>query len=130
MSQPNLDEFPQDFGDQAQPIGGEPQAAVEAAEPMGIEPVESAAPAPAAAPTPKQKQRFNVYTMMLLISFFCIVTACVLLWLELSDYMEESDGWPPWDTSAATPTSYHVPASSVGPLQTAAAGDMVDGRWG
>jgi hypothetical protein len=46
-----------------------------------------------------QKQRFNVYTMMLIISFFALVTACVLLFLELSSYNEGK--WPYWDTSSA-----------------------------
>ena len=48
---------------------------------------------------PVQKQRINVYTMMLIISFFALVTACVLLWLELSSYNEGK--YPYWDTSSA-----------------------------
>lgn len=52
-----------------------------------------------------QKQRFNVYTMMLILSFFAIVTACVLLYVELTRY--GSSPW--WDTkSAAT-----APATSM-----------------
>jgi hypothetical protein len=53
--------------------------------------------APGMQPAPvRQKQKFNVYTMMLILSFFALLTACLLLWFELSDYLET---WPPWDTS-------------------------------
>ena len=30
-----------------------------------------------------QKQQLNVYTVMLMVSFFAIITACLLLYLEL-----------------------------------------------
>ncbi|MCA9219305.1 MAG: hypothetical protein KDA71_03195 [Planctomycetales bacterium] len=43
-----------------------------------------------------QKQRTNVYTMMLIVSFAACVTACVLLYLHLSTYGE----YPWWDTKA------------------------------
>lgn len=33
-----------------------------------------------------QKPRFNIYTMMLVISFIAITTACTLLYLELQLY--------------------------------------------
>ena len=39
-----------------------------------------------------QKPKTNVYTMMLILSFIAIVTACVLLWLEMSSY----GTWPQW----------------------------------
>lgn len=32
---------------------------------------------------PVQKQSFNIYTMMLILSFLALVTACILLYLEL-----------------------------------------------
>lgn len=54
---------------------------------------------------PTQKQRFNIYTMMLVLSFIATTTACVLLWTELNDYMYEPGSankiWPPWDATAA-----------------------------
>ncbi len=46
---------------------------------------------------PVQKQRFNVYTMMLVLSFIAICTACTLLYSELSTYGK----FPYWDASAA-----------------------------
>lgn len=39
-----------------------------------------------------QKPKTNVYTMMLILSLIAIVTACILLWLELSTYGE----FPQW----------------------------------
>jgi hypothetical protein len=50
---------------------------------------------------PVQKQRFNVYTMMLILSFFALLTASLLLWFELSDYLQ-GQTWPPWDTSSVS----------------------------
>ena len=50
---------------------------------------------------PAQKQSTNVYTVMLIISFFCIVVACVLLWLELNRW----GSYPWWDTREATPNT-------------------------
>jgi len=49
---------------------------------------------------PAQKQKTNVYTVMLIISFLCIVTACVLLYLELRQW----GSYPWWNTSGAKPT--------------------------
>ena len=51
--------------------------------------------------TPVNKQRFNVYTMMLLVSLFALITACTVLWLELDRFKDspESKNWW-WDTSA------------------------------
>ena len=50
---------------------------------------------------PVQKQRLSVYTMMLIIAFFALVTACVLLLLELSDY----GPYPWWNTQSGWVTS-------------------------
>lgn len=56
---------------------------------------------------PTEKQRFNVYTMMLIISFIATLIACVVLWTEMGAYMY-ADGqptpWPPWNASAAKVT--------------------------
>jgi hypothetical protein len=41
------------------------------------------------AETPAQKQPTNVYTVMLIISFVCILTATLLLYIEL-------DRWGPY----------------------------------
>ena len=46
---------------------------------------------PQDAKPPVAKQRLNVYTVMLIVSFIAICTACVLLYLELSQY-----GAYPW----------------------------------
>ena len=57
---------------------------------------------------PAQKQKTNVYTVMLIISFICIVTACVLLYLELTRW----GSYPWWKTSQGTPNTsahYYVP---------------------
>jgi len=64
-----------------------------------------------------QKQRTNVYTVMLIVSFFCIVTACVLLWLEVNRW----GSYPWWNTNEATPSTqaYHaapLDATTVGPI--------------
>jgi len=53
------------------------------------------------APRPVQKQRLNVYTMMLIISFLALVTACVLLLIELGDY----GPYPWWNTQSGRVTS-------------------------
>jgi hypothetical protein len=45
-----------------------------------------------------QRQRFNIYTMMLILSFFAILTACILLYVELRRYGDA----PWWDTKSAT----------------------------
>jgi hypothetical protein len=47
------------------------------------------------------KPRFNIYTMMLLLSLFAIITGCVLLYLEMESYKPEKGGWP-WETKGAT----------------------------
>ena len=58
---------------------------------------------------PTQKQKLNVYTMMLVIAFFCLVTACVLLYNELGLW----GSFPWWNTSEGTPNvSYVEPAGA------------------
>ena len=42
-----------------------------------------------------QKPRSNVYTVMLFLSLIAIITACILLWLELNRF----GSWPPWKTT-------------------------------
>ncbi|MFT5525722.1 MAG: hypothetical protein ACI9G1_004398 [Pirellulaceae bacterium] len=44
-----------------------------------------------------QKQRFSIYTMMLILAFFALVTGCTLLYFELKEYGE----YPWWNTNAA-----------------------------
>ncbi len=57
---------------------------------------------------PEQKQRANVYTMMLIISFIAICVACTVLWFELQDYAP----YPWWKTEGVSPaTSQVVPAT-------------------
>lgn len=67
-----------------------------------------------------QKQRLNVYTMMLIISFFAIVTATLLLFFELERWGGVKE--KPWNTSAAKPaaTSSLDPASIATPYGTEA----------
>ncbi len=48
-----------------------------------------------------QKQKLNIYTMMLLIAFLAIATACLLLYLELRRW----GSYPWWKTSAVMTTS-------------------------
>ena len=64
----------------------------------------------AGAPAPAQKQRINVYTVMLVISFICIVVACILLYMELGRW----GNYPWWRTQEAVPRSaqLHVDPSS------------------
>jgi hypothetical protein len=54
-----------------------------------------------------QKQSTNVYTVMLIVSFICIVTACILLYAELRRW----GSYPWWNVSTATPTTqaYYLP---------------------
>jgi hypothetical protein len=47
----------------------------------------------------EQKQRTNVYTVMLVISFICIVVSCVLLYMELKRW----GNYPWWRTTDAEP---------------------------
>jgi hypothetical protein len=83
-------------------MGGDPNMAAAQPTPdeMGAQPMGGPAPGMPAQQAPAlPKQRFNVYTMMLIISFFALLTASLLLWFELAQYMENGGGWPPWDTS-------------------------------
>lgn len=54
-----------------------------------------------------QKQRLNVYTMMLILSFMAITTACILLWMELWQYNTSKENWFErwWDVKSATPAA-------------------------
>ena len=58
-------------------------------------------------PSPAPKQETNVYTVMLIVSFLCIVTACLLLYFELRRW----GSFPWWNTAAATPNTqaYYAP---------------------
>ncbi|MEQ8784729.1 MAG: hypothetical protein RIC55_00445 [Pirellulaceae bacterium] len=95
MSQPNSNEPSSVFDADPMMAGAQqPMPDQMGAQPMGPAP---GMPSPAAPALPKQ--RFNVYTMMLIISFFALLTASLLLWFELTHYMEDGGGWPPWDTS-------------------------------
>ena len=50
------------------------------------------------------KPRFSIYTMMLLLSLFAIITGCVLLYLEMDSYKPKNNGgggWP-WDTQGVS----------------------------
>jgi hypothetical protein len=66
-----------------------------------------------AAEAPVQKQKTNVYTVMLIVSFVCIVTACVLLWLELQRW--GSHPW--WNTNEGTPNTQAYYSAPAHPLQ-------------
>lgn len=59
---------------------------------------------------PAQKQRADVYTVMLIISFICILTATILLYAEL----ERWGSYPWWNTNEATPSAVSLgePVSS------------------
>ena len=64
---------------------------------------------------PEQKQRTNVYTMMLIISFAAICVACTLLWFELQEY----GPYPWWKTEGVAPATSQlspVPSSSLAGL--------------
>jgi hypothetical protein len=47
-----------------------------------------------------QKQKLNVYTVMLIVAFVALLTACLLLYLELRQY----GSMPWWKTEGAQPT--------------------------
>ncbi len=56
----------------------------------------------------------NVYTMMLIISFICIVTSCVLLYMELKRW----GNYPWWRTQDAEPRAAWIdqpPALAANP---------------
>lgn len=62
----------------------------------------------------EEKPRFNIYTMMLIVSLLAIIMACFLLWYELKSY----GSFPQWKTSnVARPTSMRIiPDREQGPL--------------
>jgi hypothetical protein len=70
--------------------------------------------ADAAAAGPAQKQKLNVYTVMLVVAFLCIVTACILLYQEITRWGK----YPWWETNEGKPnvqtSSLVVPAAQVG----------------
>jgi hypothetical protein len=70
---------------------------------------------PLADQLPEQKQRLNVYTMMLILAFVAICIACTLLWFELQAYAP----YPWWKTEGVTPIStsmLHSPAPFLASL--------------
>ena len=58
---------------------------------------------------PAQKQRADVYTVMLIVSFICIVTATILLYAEL----ERWGSYPWWNINEAK-TSAIWPVDGTG----------------
>ena len=64
-----------------------------------------------------QKQKPNVYTVMLILSFVALFMACLLLYLELARY----GPIPSWKTEGAKP----APVSQVSPPWSAPQG----GPW-
>jgi len=50
---------------------------------------------------PEQKQRANIYTMMLILAFIAICIACTLLWLELQAF----GAYPWWKTDGVAPAA-------------------------
>ena len=80
MSQQNLpDEFEQAGLEEEPPVAQPPQ--------------------PRRADVPTQKQKTNVYTVMLIVSFISIVIACILLYWEVTLW----GSYPWWDTRDARP---------------------------
>jgi hypothetical protein len=77
---------------------------------------------PAAAPV--QKQRINVYTMMLILSFIALVTACILMYMELQSY----GTYPWWKTDRAKPSTLNWQAPHVSAPGTQLAFDPVTWR--
>ena len=77
--------------------------------------------ADAAAAGPAQKQKLNVYTVMLVIAFLCIVTACILLYQEITRWGK----YPWWETNEGKPnvqtSSLFVPAAQDGNIISEAA---------
>lgn len=99
MSQPDLADFEAEPGD----FAASPSDFVEEpAGDMGAEPVGDAPmPAAAAAEVPTQKQKTNVYTVMLFIS---LVALCVGVGVLMAE-VERWGAYPWWNTSEATPTT-------------------------
>jgi hypothetical protein len=86
----------------------QPNLADEGEQPLVDESVVSPEPVVRPAPElPKQKQKTDVYTVMLIISFLCIVTASILLYWELTLW-----GSYPWWNPAANVAEY-VPVHKI-----------------
>lgn len=69
---------------------------------------------------PQEKQKTNVYTVMMILSFLALVTGTVVLSMELNRYGE----YPWWRASAATsgaPATAPAPAPAAAPVAPAAA---------
>ena len=54
---------------------------------------------------PQQKQRANIYTMMLIVAFIALTIGSAILWMELDRY--------DWDTEAKDAASLSAPVSEV-----------------
>lgn len=63
---------------------------------------------------PGQKQQFNVYTMMLIISFVATCIACTLLYMELREYAPDY-----WRTKGVSPAGTSQIAPDLVPIQPA-----------
>ena len=72
----------------------------EASEPIG-EPI-----TPSFQTAVTRKQNFNIYSVMLIISFVCLLVGTLLLWLELSKYGAITDS--PWNTTEGRPESASI----------------------
>ena len=55
---------------------------------------------------PTQKQKLNVYTMMLLLSFIALLTGTILLYMELNRYGDEFLNW--WNTQGSRPAAAYL----------------------
>jgi len=73
---------------------------------------------------PQEKQKTNVYTVMMILSFLALVTGTVVLSMELNRYGE----YPWWKASATTsgapaaaPAAPVAPAAAPAPVAPAAA---------
>lgn len=64
-------------------------------------PEESPIPATGATSQATRKQSFNVYTAMLIVSFFCLLLGTLLMLFELNNF--GGVGNFPWNTTGATP---------------------------
>ena len=72
-----------------------------------------------------QKQRLNVYTVMVMVAFFAITIACLLLYLELRRW----GSFPWWKAESGASTSYLLPLESSEPLPVRARSDVPPTRW-
>ena len=52
---------------------------------------------------PVEKQRTNIYTMMLIISFIALVTGSIISGVYFEQLKKETGSDAPWNTSAMTP---------------------------